>query len=62
MATLLFLDPTIDGNRDSYRIEEDLETVSRALNGPERFVAFTDAGDNEPAWFRADGIRYFYAD
>jgi hypothetical protein len=62
LATLLFLGPAVDGNRDTYRVEEDIEVVSQALNGPERFVPLTDPGDGQSVWFRVEGIRYFYAD
>jgi hypothetical protein len=62
VATLLFLGPSVDGKRDTYRIEEDIDAVSQSLNGPERFVPFTDPGDGAAVWFRVEAIRYFYAD
>ncbi|WP_354697501.1 hypothetical protein DSM112329_03132 [Paraconexibacter sp. AEG42_29] len=61
MATLLFLGPSNDGERDTYVVNEDIDTVVQSLTSDARFVRFTDPGDGEPVWFRADAIRYFYA-
>ena len=60
MATLLTFGHSIDGQRDSYTVEEELDVVVQALNGGDRFVAFTDPGDNAPVWFRVDAIRFVY--
>jgi hypothetical protein len=62
MATLMFFGPTHDGNRDTYRVQEDLDDVIRGLQGGDKFAAFTDPGDGQPVWFRVDAIRYLYAD
>jgi hypothetical protein len=62
MATLLFFGPGIGDKRDTYRVKEDVDQVETALNGDARFVSPTDPGDEAPVWFRADAIRYFYAD
>ncbi|MEA2168428.1 MAG: hypothetical protein QOF76_1728 [Solirubrobacteraceae bacterium] len=62
MATLLFLGPKVDGDPDTYRVEEDAGEVFQALNGDARYVAFTDPGDGASVWFRTEAIRYFYAD
>jgi hypothetical protein len=62
MGTLLFFGPKVDGERDTYLVNEDVDHVVRALNGSERFVAFSDPGDGEKVWFRIDAIRYLYAD
>ena len=62
MGTLLFFGPKVDGERDTYLVNEDVGHVVEALNGAERFVAFTDPGDGDNVWFRVDAIRYLYAD
>jgi hypothetical protein len=61
MATLLFFGPKVDGERDTYLVNENLDQVVKAINGGDRFVAFTDPGDGESVWFRVDAIRYLYA-
>jgi hypothetical protein len=61
MGTLLFFGPKVDGERDTYLVNEDIDAVVKAVNGGDRFVAFTDPGDGENVWFRVDAIRYLYS-
>jgi hypothetical protein len=60
VATLLTFGHPVNGDRDCYTVEEELEVVVQALNGDDRFVCFTDPGDNAPVWFRVDAVRYAY--
>jgi hypothetical protein len=60
MGTLLFLGPTVDGNRDTYQVIEDPDVVVNAMNQGARIVELHDPGDGESVWFRCDAIRYFY--
>lgn len=62
MATLLFFGPKVNGDRDTYLVNEEIDEVTVALNGEARFVAFTDPGDGSQVWFRAGAVRYYYAD
>jgi hypothetical protein len=61
MGTLLFFGPKVDGERDTYLVNEGIDEVVKAVQGNDRFVAFTDPGDGEHVWFRVDSIRYLYA-